>query len=490
MKLLDDIVKAAILGTDKYQPPDWSAIDPFPAKALADAAGRETAFLKLSAVAFWYAEAGSSGAEVPDTLPVCPPEPLPEVSPALANELAGALQAKDDVLLDFLVAQCNRRKWVVSGDLVPFLLDKSLEQKRKAPALMRACGQTGQWLAGLNPEWQPLIAPGAGTAPDWETGTLEQRKELLDQLRRTDPAAALSWLQKTIGEENAAVRAELLDILDTGLSLADEPFLAPFLADKSQKVKQIAAFLLKKMPGSALNLMYVDYALQCLVVEEEHYMLVRKKRTLAVNENVAPAEQLFKTGMEKVSNQKGVSDGLYYLAQALAYSPPAALAKGLGCPEGDLLDLLLAHPRHKVLLPYLVEATQYFGHVGWARRLLQDNDVAEVGLLALLPAREQVALASKVLRRDFARFAQWKFTSDYQELDEEAARAMLAYLETEPYQFNKNQYQQLALYLPVRLMPTLQQYAQAVTNDYRLQYFAKQNLEMLRMLEIKSLLKF
>jgi hypothetical protein len=490
MKLLDEIVKSAILGTDKYQPSDWSDLEPFPAKAVAGAASREAAFLKLSAVAFWYAEAGSQGAEVPSTLPLCPPEPRLEVGTALANELAGALQAKDDVLLDYLLAQSNRRGWVVTGDLVPFLLDRALDQKRKARVLVRACGVVGEWLASLNPEWQPLLAAGPGIGTDWETSTLEQRREMLADLRRSDPAAALVLLQKTIGEENAAVRAELLELLDTGLSLADEPFLASFQADKSQKVKQVAAFLLKKIPGSALNQAHVDYALQCMALDEERFMLVRKKKTLGLDENVAPTERLFKSGMEKVSSQKGVSDGLFCLAQALAYSPPASLAQGLGCPEGELLDLLLAHPRHKVLLPYLVEAALHFGHVDWARRLLQDNAVAEVGLLVLLPAREQAALASKVLRRNFAEFANWKFTDDYQELDEETARAMLAYLETEPYQFNKNQYQLLALYLPTRLMPTLQQYAQAATADYRLQYFAKQNLEMLRMLEIKSLLKF
>jgi hypothetical protein len=75
---------------------------------------------------------------------------------------------------------------------------------------------------------------------------------MLGRLRRQDPAAARARLEAAWADEPPDSRHDFLNALNTGLSMADEPFLERALDDKSDKVRARAAWLLRGLGESRL----------------------------------------------------------------------------------------------------------------------------------------------------------------------------------------------------------------------------------------------
>ena len=70
----------------------------------------------------------------------------------------------------------------------------------------------------------------------------------LAELRRRDPPAARAVLEAKLANENADARLRLLELLATGLSDADVPFLENIAtADRAPRVKALAASLLARL---------------------------------------------------------------------------------------------------------------------------------------------------------------------------------------------------------------------------------------------------
>ncbi len=85
----------------------------------------------------------------------------------------------------------------------------------------------------------------------WRTGGRAERRAWLTALRQRDPAAARELLAAGWDTETGADRAELLGVLGARLGPGDEPFLETALDDRKQAVRQAAAGLLARLPGSA-----------------------------------------------------------------------------------------------------------------------------------------------------------------------------------------------------------------------------------------------
>jgi hypothetical protein len=118
------------------------------------------------------------------------------------------------------------------------------------------------WMPGPRDEWVPdLYAPWLGwtsaeerAAPDTAI-TLEsyadwpwaERRTALRALRRGDAAAALAIVAAKAAAEPAERRVKLVEILDEGLSEADAPFLESLLADRSDRVKELARHFLARL---------------------------------------------------------------------------------------------------------------------------------------------------------------------------------------------------------------------------------------------------
>ncbi|MGW1072966.1 DUF5691 domain-containing protein [Streptomyces sp. NPDC002537] len=279
----DELVSAALLGTERRTPPVQPRPGQDAAAALLDAAAAQTVRRRaglLPAVARPRPEAA-------------PPDPRPPLPPAAGRRLellltdrsadGGRRGTAPDLteLLPQWLAAANRHGYRAPAALLPALLDAARARTDLRPGALALGGPRARWLAALNPQWKyalragPPPAPGRATGPldgpgarqVWEEGLFAERVALLVSVRRHDPAAGRELLTATWRTERAEDRLMFLDSLREGLSPADEPFLEQALDDRSRTVRSTAAELLTALPGSALARRMAGRARTCVALE-------------------------------------------------------------------------------------------------------------------------------------------------------------------------------------------------------------------------------
>ena len=188
-------------------------------------------------------------------------------SPRVGAVLGEVLVSLDGPVLGeafLLLARARRR---LPPELLPRVLGLKDEALRTAaePVL----GERGQWLSRLNPEWRPGPSSASPEAERlWTEGTPEERRLILERTRASEPARAREWLQGTWAQEKAEHRARFLTCLDTGLSLEDEPLLELGRKDRAAAVREVARYLLARVPGSAFSRRMAERARAVLVWEK------------------------------------------------------------------------------------------------------------------------------------------------------------------------------------------------------------------------------
>src|SRR6185503_17502119 len=162
---------------------------------------------------------------------------------------AAAMQSLNDIiseesmpLLRFWLHHCYEKQQIILPESIPAILSAGVQQKKLHLLIAACCGKRGEWLAGFNPEWN-----FSSTQTDeelWQTGTFEQRKELLKQKRKAEPAKAREWLQQTWSLEDANTKTALVELLAENIGEEDISFLESLSGEKSKKVKDAALQLL------------------------------------------------------------------------------------------------------------------------------------------------------------------------------------------------------------------------------------------------------
>ncbi|MEM7425964.1 MAG: DUF5691 domain-containing protein [Pseudomonadota bacterium] len=89
--------------------------------------------------------------------------------------------------------------------------------------------------------------PVALTAENWDYFTPAERRAELSALRRSDPSAAGSLIEAKAPDLPAEQRLRLVELLAENLSAEDADFLKSLLADRSGKVKTLAAAFLARL---------------------------------------------------------------------------------------------------------------------------------------------------------------------------------------------------------------------------------------------------
>jgi hypothetical protein len=279
----EELVTAALLGTERRTPPGVAPGPQAPA-ALLDAAAVETVRRR----------AGLRPARAARRPEPAPEDPRPALPAAAARRLAMLLADRSGTagggrrgtapdlmeLLPQWLAMANARGFAAPPQALPALLDAARGRTDLRPAALRFAGPRALWLARLNPDWRFALraAPGGDAAlprPEetdrvrrlWQEGLFAERVALLAAIRAQDPAAARELLAGTWPAERAEDRLMFLDSLRTGLGPDDEPFLEQALADRSRNVRATAAELLSALPGSALAGRMAVRATACVAVD-------------------------------------------------------------------------------------------------------------------------------------------------------------------------------------------------------------------------------
>ncbi|MGN9759336.1 DUF5691 domain-containing protein [Streptomyces sp. SD31] len=279
----EELVTAALLGTDRRTPPGCAPGREAPA-GLLDAAAVETVRRR----------AGLRPARAAQRPQPAPEDPRPKLPPAAARRLAmlladrpgatgGGRRGTAPDLMELLpqwLATANDRGFAPPPQSLPALLDAARGRTDLRPAALTFAGPRAVWLARLNPDWRFALraAPGGGAALPhledsariqrlWQEGLFAERVSLLSAIRAREPAAARELLTATWATERAEDRLMFLDSLRTGLGPQDEPFLEQALTDRSRNVRATAAELLSALPGSALAARMAVRAGACVALD-------------------------------------------------------------------------------------------------------------------------------------------------------------------------------------------------------------------------------
>jgi hypothetical protein len=408
----EELVTAALLGTDRRTPPGV-APGPSAPLALLDRAAAETVRRRAGL-------RPGPAARRPEPAPGDPRPPLPAAAARrLAMLLAdrpgaasgGRRGAAPDLmeLLPQWLATANARGYAPPPQVLPALLDAARGRTDLRPAALEFAGPRALWLARLNPDWRFALRalPGGGAAlprPEetdrvrrlWEEGLFAERVALLAAVRSREPDTARELLTTTWATERAEDRLMFLDSLRTGLGPRDEPFLEQALADRSRNVRATAAELLSALPESALAARMAVRAATCVALDR-----TRPEPALVVE---APHE--CDAGMERDGvaprPPAGRGERSWWFGQLVEAAPLATWPTRLGgrTPE-QIVALPVADDWQGELHAAWCRAAVRQGDPAWSRALLGPPSAPEAGgpgavslaerakLLGTLPAGER-----------------------------------------------------------------------------------------------------
>ncbi|MFJ6084083.1 DUF5691 domain-containing protein [Streptomyces sp. NPDC092369] len=289
--LWEELVTAALLGTDRRTPPGHGQGH---GRGHGPVRQAPVALLDAAAVETVRRRAGLRPAQAAPRPEQAPPDSRPALPAAAARRLAmlladrpgtggGGRRGTAPDLMELLpqwLAAANARGFGAPPQVLPALLDAARGRTDLRPAALTFAGARAVWLARLNPDWRFALraTPGGGAAlpgPDdeagtrrlWQEGLFAERVALLSALRAHAPAAARELLATTWPTERAEDRLMFLDSLRSGLGPRDEPFLEQALADRSRNVRATAAELLSALPDSALAGRMAVRAGACVAVD-------------------------------------------------------------------------------------------------------------------------------------------------------------------------------------------------------------------------------
>ena len=386
----DELVASALVGTARRPPALPEGTGSPVARVLAglDRGDAERAVLAAGAALGLYRQAGwRPPVDIGPPPPVAGPEDRPRCSDAAASRLDAMLGGRFRSLLgEWLDAVVAARR-IVPPDRLPPVLDAATADPALRAAAVAAAGARGQWLAGRNPRWAWASGGGPDPATTWATGSAPARRLLLERLRATDPSAALQLLASTWATEAADDRATLVAALATGLGADDEAFLEAALDDRGKQVRQVAADLLSRLPGSRLAGRMAERSRPLLRIAGQGGARVE----VTLPEDVDPA--MVRDGVV-ARPSTGSGERSWWLHQLVAATPLATWTEAMGEPPRRLVQL--ADPA--VRRAWAAAAARQRDEE-WALALLDAGDVDEPELLGAVPHDRAVRVAADRVAR-------------------------------------------------------------------------------------------
>jgi hypothetical protein len=375
------------------------------------------ALLEAAAVALTYRRAGETPLAGRPTIAPAPDESRPVVPEPAAERLDLLLTdgatgwggpAQRAVLGQWLV-EAGRRRLLVPPETLPVLLDLGRRDTALRPALGAVAGRRGHWLAQRQSDWRYFRDVGGevvDTDPhDWLTGTPGERLAYLVALRSTDPAKGLELLSESFDAEPPHDRVLLLSALETGLAGRDEALIEHALDDRRREIRQVAAELLRKLPGSALGRRMAERTTASVHFADS---------VLTVTAPASIDAAMLRDDVDP-SPPRGVGLGSWLLEEIVSATPLPFWSTLTGRDAARVLALPVADGWQPVLLRGLARATAAQRDPAWAAALLDlvDSGFAASGddglgerltwpLLEVLPGGERGRRVAAALRRDTA----------------------------------------------------------------------------------------
>lgn len=460
MQFWDAIINTVMMGTDKKQ---ISALDmPGAFEEVASLVNenntrdKEEKFLQLAALAYNYRQCGTIPAQKEIIMPLAPAEERAYCNQAAQQTLQDIISEESIPLLKFWLQLCYEKQQIVSPEVVPQLLQTGIQQKKLQLLIAGCCGKRGDWLSSFNPAWN-FSSAQTGEEP-WQTGTLEQRKEILKQTRKSDPTKAREWVQQTWSQEDANTKTGFLEILIENTSADDIPFLESLLTEKSKKVKEEALKLLKQIPESAILQQYQEVIKQTVSVKKEKGLLgIGNKMILNFQLPASIPDEIFKSGIEKLSGQRSISDESFIIYQLVSHIPPPFWKKHLDCSASEVIELFKKSEEGKRMIPALGLAVSRFKEIEWAKLFIEDERSFYSDLVPFLEKKERESYLVKFINVNTMTDAVIQLAiKEEEEWGIELTKAVFRHTAKNPYQYNRSFYNQYIHLIPVHIVGELE----------------------------------
>ncbi|PZG09514.1 DUF5691 domain-containing protein [Nonomuraea aridisoli] len=310
-----------------------------------------------------------------------------EPAPAEEREAVGRRAAERLMRIlggehDRLLPEWLRAAAATGRRVPPYTLPDLLERGRRDRSIREhlgmLAGRRGRWLAALNPAWGYLLDEPTGQT--WELGGSADRLAHLRALRAADPGEARRLLESTWERETPDDRAEFAALLADGLSMDDEPFLEQALDDRRREVRQAAANLLTRLPGSRLSRRMAERLAACVTITGD---------VIAVEAPAACDKAMERDGV-RPKPPRGTGERAWWLQQIIARAPLSAWG-----PPGRMLEMRIPDWDADVRAAW-VRAAVLQRDPGWARAMFGFDPIAD--LLQALPPGEQQELAARFVQ--------------------------------------------------------------------------------------------
>lgn len=487
MQYWNNILNTAMLGTDKKMAevadvPE-ALMEAFTLVNANEHIDKEEKFLQSAALLYNYQQCGIQPVTKESlTLPVALPETKPYCNKLSLQVLKDILAEESIPLLLLWLKHCQAAGRLIEPDLLPAVLDIGAGNKKLQPYIPACAGNRGAWLSSFNEAWN--FSGQQSAEEQWHTGTPEQRKAILKEIRNTDPALANQWLQQSWPQEDAAGKLSFLGVLTDTVNSDDTPFLESLTGEKSKKVKEEAVALLKRIPGSPIVVQYQQLLKESVVVKKEKVLLGLSSKTILQWQLPSVIDDtVFKTGIEKLSSSKAFTDDEYIIYQLMQSVPPSFWEIQLDNSPEHIIKLFQKDSAGSRMLPALVMAISKFNDKKWAFAMMQHADVFYLDIIPLLPVQQQEYYSNKFFEQHAESIIQYAVQRQ-EEWGYELAQKILAHTAKNIYQYPRTFYNQHIQLLPVKMAAELEKFSPADT--YMQTTWSNSSEYIAKLLQLKS----
>lgn len=452
MQLKEYIVNTALIGTGKKS----IAVHELPEQLhsavkilLENKDDCEAKFLKTAAVSLNYYRGGVR----PFTLQLNGDKAEKEVRPYCSDNAAvvlkDILEEKYYSLTWFWTKYCIEKNQIVQPRLLPKFFEWGMSTKKKSlDFFIPAIGKRGIWLSKFKEEWGFISKEAEEFG--WETSAIGSRVKYLEQLRLEHSPLALEKIKQVWKEENAANRVELISSLFTSLSKVDEEFLSSLLSDKSQKVKEKVLQLIKLIPDGVIIESYKNCVRQSIQITQSKMLGLISRTAVQVNLRLSD-ENIFNTGIQKLSSTKEISDDDFILMQMVAEIPPSFWSEQFAMNTAEVIKAF-CKVELKRFQSSLMKAVLKFEDSIWAKEILENFENPTVRLLQLLDENDRISYAENFLKENADEVIAFLRTDNIKEWNRKFVKQLLPVLAANPTQYNKVFFESIVIYLPSEII--------------------------------------
>jgi hypothetical protein len=407
-QLWNELVKTALLGTDRVALPELGSSDNVRALlSQLDQSNREALLLAAAAVVSLHRQCGT--AVVPGEksgFPPCKKDEAPRCSSNPASYLKRMLQGQFPHLLPEFFLALAKSGQRLPEEVLPDTLDAGRKDVKLRNFVAQVIGCRGEWLASLNEEWDYVAAKA--DVKDWETASRPSRVSILRELRKNNPSAAIGLLTSTWKQDGPEDRIAFIDELQTGIHAGDEEFVELALEDRRKEVRRKAAELLVQIPESKLVRRMIDRTRSLVAAgSASGSKLIRalaRQSKIQVTLPEACDETMRRDGVEPTPPQ-GMGEKAWWLGQMVASVPITFWNDHLGLPPAQCVQDAEKTDYREILLPAWAKATKRGCHVEWAQAILEHALSAKrnfelLSVVEVLPPAHRDPVVIKLLSSD------------------------------------------------------------------------------------------